>query len=522
MSRRERIALLEREGSSGGAIAPEVSALPSSAGPARTDESSSSCAGVPAEAAPVRENSVSRWRRVPRSDVGLPQQQARLPEIPSEQLDQMSRAQRIALLERCEDGRDASNQFSRRERIALLERAEGDERPDDAAVKRREDVAARSREDSATRRRGAGLREPSASSATNDEMLDSDEAWIEQRRQSRKMRLQQHTAGRNARSDASSGRDSPSGAGLAAADLETRVDAEPRAHRTVERRPPREGDSSSAPEVARRGAAREGPPAKGRLSAEDLEAIASMAVDDARWPELCHGIASGAHELSTGSLSRILSALAGATAKCSGRLPAGSPGMAAFHSAAEALLVCATPQLGTLGAVAMADALRIMAAARVEEQTYLDMLLAQLLVLLRRERASFSTLVLATIANALGWLQDLGLSAKRAASGASSAANRRCTEALSEQITKSLDEFGGEDLAQVGGSFIVAFMDDVQKRMLLRRAAEIQIGLCPETQRWLSDMQDIERVVRKHSFAFIASLPDQTKDYLIKVKAVAH
>lgn len=513
--------MLEREGTSGVATAPEVSSPPSAAGPGRTDESSSSCAGVPAEAAPIRESSVSRRRRVPRGDGGSPQSQARPPEMPSEQLDQLSRAQRIALLERGEEGGDTSSQLSRRERIALLERPEGG-RQDDGAAKRREDAVARNREDSITRRHGAGSREPSASSATNDDTLDSDEAWIEQRRQNRKMRLQQHAAGRTARSDASAGGDSPSGAGLVTADLAGRADAEPRAHRAVDRRLPREGDSSSAPEVARRGAAREGPLGKGRLSAEDLEAIASVAVDDSRWPELCHGIASGAHELSTSGLSRILSALAGTTANCSGRFSTGSPEMTAFHAAAEALLGCATPQLGTLGASAIADALRIMAAARVEEQTYLDMLLAQLLVLLRRERASFSTLVLVTIASAIGWLQDLGLSAKRAASGASSAANRRCTEALSELITKSLDEFGAEDLAQIGGSFIVAFMDDVQKRTLLRQAAEMQIGLCPETQRCLSDMQDIERIVRKHSFAFIASLPDQTKDYLIKVKAVAH
>jgi len=58
-----------------------------------------------------------------------------------------------------------------------------------------------------------------------------------------------------------------------------------------------------------------------------------------------------------------------------------------------------------------------MAATGVAEQTYLDVLLAQLLVLLKRERASFTSLVIATVAGALGVMHEAGLSAKRAARG---------------------------------------------------------------------------------------------------------
>lgn len=253
--------------------------------------------------------------------------------------------------------------------------------------------------------------------------------------------------------------------------------------------------------------------APGGTPIEDIEDIMRLAPDDPRWICACEGLAAGAHKLPPGALVRAAEALAAGGARPEG------PAAAALRAAAEALLACLTPQLGVMGATAISDALRAMANGRVKEQTYLDMLLAQLLVLLRRDRSSFTPPLSSAVAGALGVLHDTGLSAKHASSGASSAANRRCVEALSEQIISSLDQLGSEEIARMGGPFIVAFMDDVQRRALLRRAAELQAGLGAGSEQLLWALQGIEQAVRQHSFAFIASLPDETKDYLMRLKS---
>lgn len=239
-----------------------------------------------------------------------------------------------------------------------------------------------------------------------------------------------------------------------------------------------------------------------------------------RWGPACTRLAASAHRLQSGSLARCVDALLAAA----GRMPDGEAGAeprAALRTAAEAILGCLTPQIGTLGAPVVAEALRLMAAAQVEEQTFLDMLLARLLVTIKHDHAGFSPQLLAVIAGALGTLHVQGMSAKRAASGASSAANRRCVEALGEAVMKALPDFGGHEVARTGGHFLVAFLDDGQRRLFLARAADLQVGFAGDVG-LLPAMQDMELAIRRHSFAFIASLADATKDYLMRLKVATH
>merc|ERR1711988_1927085 len=97
---------------------------------------------------------------------------------------------------------------------------------------------------------------------------------------------------------------------------------------------------------------------------------------------------------------------------------------------------------------------------------------------------------------------------------------------LSEEIVAVLEEFLAEDLARMGGGYLVGYMDDSQRRVALGRAAKLAAGLrsdgCGERDKQLLiAMCYIERTVRQHSFAFIASLPDEIKDYLMKLKNAA-
>lgn len=85
---------------------------------------------------------------------------------------------------------------------------------------------------------------------------------------------------------------------------------------------------------------------------------------------------------------------------------------------------------------------------------------------------------------------------------------------------RHISEFAEEELATLGASFVLNYMDDVLRRSVLRQAATLQAGLgdCPT---WVTNsMVHIEEAVRTHSFAFIASLPDESKDYLLKLKTI--
>lgn len=352
--------------------------------------------------------------------------------------------------------------------------------------------------------------------ASQDEGADDDE-W-ERRRQKRKMRLQQHKVGprsaRGPREDPFADAPQPAAPRVAARGASKGAGSAARATSVGAGGEP-EVMSSLAMPVAVTPAAPSAASSSGQALLQELDDVARTGFEHPRWCALCAGVKASAHKLNTGNLLRAVESLAGVSF---GTSEPAEPVASAYQEAAEALLACVAPQLGSLNVAAVVDSLRLMAAARVAEQTYLDMLLSQLIVLMRREKA-VPVVTLVTIARAVGDLHASGTSAKKAASGAGSAANKRCVDTVSEEIVKALDELREEQLARIGGSFVVAFMDDTQRRTLLRRTAELEVGLRLTSSERLGAMKEIERAVRQHSFAFVASLPDQTKDYLMRLKA---
>jgi len=250
---------------------------------------------------------------------------------------------------------------------------------------------------------------------------------------------------------------------------------------------------------------------------EELDDDAHDEMCDSKLVVVCNSLKAGAHKL---PLSGLVQAIKGITHFCTrneGKI--NEQVMIAFRCSAEALLGCITAQLASLDVGMVISALQTMVKAQIEEQTYLDMMLAQLLVLIRRDPKSFTPAVIACVAGLLGALHGGGLSAKCGSSGASLTANKRCLETLGALLTSEIDQIDADAIAQIGGSYLVSFMDDVQRRSILWRAADLEVGLCQGSCQHLMAMQNVERAVRQHSFAFIASLPDHTKDYLIKLKS---
>lgn len=420
--------------------------------------------------------------------------------------------------------------LSRRERMALREQAGHDSNAagaEDAPLSARmaprwraEDGAGQRRACSESRRQAA-VRGVSVHSCGNDaddaEEEKLSDAWLEQRRQNRKLRLQKGGSTRPPPRGAEATAAAPATGGneLGAAEVALQLD---RTQRGAAR-----ATGNATARVAAEGGGSAGASAS---PLEDLEEVQRLEAGSVAWATACARLATGAHRLQSSGLVRAIEVLAcSSSSPTGGALPSvasDEQALGALRGLAESLLGCLTPQLGTLGGGVVTEALRVMAAGKVEEQTFLDMLLARLLVTLRHEPLSFSKVTLASAAGALGALHEAGVSARRAASGASSSANKRCIEALGGQIATGIDDFGEEDLARLGGPFVVAFLDDDQRRTVLRRAVELQAGLQTAAGSWLAvAMQGTERALRRHSFAFIAGLPDQTKDYLMRLKMAA-
>jgi len=244
-----------------------------------------------------------------------------------------------------------------------------------------------------------------------------------------------------------------------------------------------------------------------------VEELGRHCFEDLRYAKACYSLSRNAHRLSTGSLVRVVEILAAGE-----RAPPETNQLAC----ADAVIGALAPHMTALGLPVLRNCLKVMTTVEVKEQTYLDMLLAQLLVLFRRESGSVPPAALAALAGFIGSLHEAGVSARRGASSASCAANRRCIDTLNELILRHAAEFVEEELATVGSPYLLTFMDDVMRRTILRGAAAIGAGLLPESQPWVTEaLVQMEEAVRTSYFAFIASLPDETKDYLMKLKATA-
>merc|ERR1712167_28440 len=108
---------------------------------------------------------------------------------------------------------------------------------------------------------------------------------------------------------------------------------------------------------------------------------------------------------------------------------------------------------------------------------------------------------------------EMKLNPKAAASGA------RFLEGLNQRITDSVANYSEDDIALIHPQYLVRFCDDGQRRAMLHRAAQMQVGLLPESRGHLPAMKRIETAVRESSFAFVSTLPHFTKDYCARLKA---
>eukprot|EP00931_Biecheleriopsis_adriatica_P043484 TRINITY_DN24863_c0_g1_i1.p1 TRINITY_DN24863_c0_g1~~TRINITY_DN24863_c0_g1_i1.p1 ORF type:complete len:680 (-),score=151.94 TRINITY_DN24863_c0_g1_i1:5-2044(-) len=158
------------------------------------------------------------------------------------------------------------------------------------------------------------------------------------------------------------------------------------------------------------------------------------------------------------------------------------------------------------------------------KKEYLDAQLARLQELFRRER-KLATPLFTKLAGALGNLLLAGpgkasVSARDGASASSRARNMRFIDDFHAALMQKLPDFLEEDFLHMGWVFPTAYLSEGELRKLLTRAAELQVGLRPESdsEACLETMQHIVAFTRQKMPQLVATLSDLTKRYVGKLE----
>lgn len=242
----------------------------------------------------------------------------------------------------------------------------------------------------------------------------------------------------------------------------------------------------------------------------ELERLAPDAkgTDGPAWSKLCTGLCVRAYELPSEELLRAVRLLARGAASFLAN-PETSKLSEELRGTTETLLASIGARLRESDAHFVADALQTMAGVRVGEQIHLDMMVAQLLVLLKKEPGSFGPRVMMRIVNALGVMyEDMKLNAQKTTGGA------RFLEGMNKRMTQKFGDILDDDMGLLHPAYLLRFCDDNFKRAILYRAAQLQLGRRPENREHLTAMKRVEQAMREHSFAFVSTLPHFTKDYM--------
>jgi len=184
---------------------------------------------------------------------------------------------------------------------------------------------------------------------------------------------------------------------------------------------------------------------------------------------------------------------------------------AATEKAIDSIFAAMTVHLRGADAPTLLSVLDLLVAACLPERTYVDLISTQLLLQLKHSGAEiFSLSFCMRAAGALGRVAQVA-----SVNPATGVATVRFKEALNKLIVQHLPAANAVDFQHFSGHYLVKFVDDAPRREMLKRMAELRVGL--DHPELLAAARDVEAAVRA-SFTFIASLPISTKDYLVQVK----
>jgi hypothetical protein len=278
-----------------------------------------------------------------------------------------------------------------------------------------------------------------------------------------------------------------------------------------------------------------------RLAQLERQVKSSSPMDVVLCKGLCSALEVRAYEMRPGDVLQVVTLLV----EGADRLETSAAGFASerasseLRGAAHTIVAALSARIRELNADVVMQTLQTMANTGIAEQAHLDAMLARLAALLRDrlERRLFTPNCIVRILNAIGRLYQHGgeiavreydaqtaetrqrceLDPRSGATGPSMETNRSFLELFHARLLESLPDFLDDEFGWLSDAYVVHFLDSDQKRRLLYRAAQLQIGLRDDNAQHLEVMQRVERSVRQHSATFMAALPIFTQDFCEKV-----
>jgi len=193
-----------------------------------------------------------------------------------------------------------------------------------------------------------------------------------------------------------------------------------------------------------------------------------------------------------------------------------------MQASTHALATAAAAQALTADVGQVANALKAIADSGSGCQEYLDAQLARLQELLRGQLRTTAPL-LAKIAGALGSLflagaeGKPGLNARDGATPGRRAANQRFVKDFTAMLMEKLADFLEDDFHQLGWVFPTTYLGEHELRRLLTRAAELQVGLRPESERTKEAIRHILGFITAKMPTLTATLNDFVRRYCEKL-----
>jgi len=169
----------------------------------------------------------------------------------------------------------------------------------------------------------------------------------------------------------------------------------------------------------------------------------------------------------------------------------------------------------------LASVLETMSDANVGTQAFLDMMMALILAQHRQDCQAISSSMACRLSSSLGRLAAIQRLRPRGVGGPSTSTNQRVMDLLQARICEHLDELTPHCLAQLDDYYITRICGDTERRRILTRIAELQVGLIEPIEGCRPQAIRLqESVQRELPDAFRWSLPRHVRDYLSQLKAI--
>jgi len=196
-------------------------------------------------------------------------------------------------------------------------------------------------------------------------------------------------------------------------------------------------------------------------------------------------------------------------------------GVTSLRSDIVAILASVVMRITTTDSSYLADALLAMAESRAGQQEFLYAMLAHMMWLLAANPRSFRPSIVSKIFLALGRMKTDGGGDGEVLSAISSEANKRALAALQAKLVEILDDFLEEDIGMLAMDPTgCAYLGDAELRRVLHRAGRLQMGLQPESARFLSAMQRLEASARSRLWEpYQAEIMPFMRDYCERISA---